>query len=107
MLRIVPNTARRVGRSYEHFPGEFELHLLYCVRKDGVLNRPLSCRGTSPINKETLGQSYGPRHRPPAGSWGGAVSYERGIHDGLHHYRLEGTSLMQSFTPPSTGVPRN
>ena len=28
MLRIVPHTAPRVGRSYEHFPDGFELHLL-------------------------------------------------------------------------------
>ena len=28
MLRIVPHTVPRVGRSYEHFPDEFELHLL-------------------------------------------------------------------------------
>jgi len=28
MLRIVPHTVPRVGRSYEHFPGGFELHLL-------------------------------------------------------------------------------
>jgi len=55
------------------------------------------------MKKETLGQSYGPRHRPPAGSWGGAISYERGTHDGLHHDWLEGTSLMQSFTPPEQG----
>ena len=28
MLRIVPPTVPRVGRSYEHFPDVFELHLL-------------------------------------------------------------------------------
>ena len=28
MLRIVPHTVPRVGRSYEHFPDGFELHLL-------------------------------------------------------------------------------
>ena len=28
MLRIVPHTVPRVGRSCEHFPGGFELHLL-------------------------------------------------------------------------------
>jgi len=27
MLRIVPHTVLRVGRSYEHFPDGFELHL--------------------------------------------------------------------------------
>ena len=28
MLRNVPDTVPRVGRSYEHFPDGFELHLL-------------------------------------------------------------------------------
>ena len=28
MLRIVPHTVPRVGRSYQHFPDGFELHLL-------------------------------------------------------------------------------
>ena len=28
MLRIVPHTVPRVGRSYEHFPDGFQLHLL-------------------------------------------------------------------------------
>ena len=28
MLRIVPHTVPRVGRSYENFPDGFELHLL-------------------------------------------------------------------------------
>ena len=28
MLRIVPHTVPRVGRSYKHFPDGFELHLL-------------------------------------------------------------------------------
>ena len=28
MLRIVPHTVPRVGRSYEHFPDGFELQLL-------------------------------------------------------------------------------
>ena len=28
MLRIVPHTVPRVGRSYEHFPDGIELHLL-------------------------------------------------------------------------------
>ena len=31
MLRIVPHTVPRVGRSYEHFPDGFELHLLLPV----------------------------------------------------------------------------
>jgi len=28
MLRIVPHTVPNIGRSYEHFPDGFELHLL-------------------------------------------------------------------------------
>ena len=35
MLRIVPHTVPRVGRSYEDFPNGFELQLLR-----GVLERP-------------------------------------------------------------------
>ena len=31
MLRIVPHTVPRVGRSYEHFPDGFELHLGYTL----------------------------------------------------------------------------
>jgi hypothetical protein len=34
MLRIVPHTVPRVGRSYEHFPDGFELHLLRVVPTD-------------------------------------------------------------------------
>ena len=33
MLRIVPQTVPRVGRSYEHFPDGFELHLLQHERE--------------------------------------------------------------------------
>ena len=33
MLRIVPHTVPRVGRSYEHFPDGFELHLLRKAKK--------------------------------------------------------------------------
>ena len=36
MLRIVPHTVPRVGRSYEHFPDGFELHLLRGVPTDQV-----------------------------------------------------------------------
>jgi hypothetical protein len=32
MLRIVPLTVPRVGRSYEHFPDGFYLHLLQLTR---------------------------------------------------------------------------
>jgi len=31
MLRIVPHTVPRVGRSYEHFPDGFEQHLLHAA----------------------------------------------------------------------------
>ena len=31
MLRIVPHTVPRVGRSYEQFPDGFELHLLHVL----------------------------------------------------------------------------
>ena len=34
MLRIVPHIVSRVGRSYQHFPDGFELHLrCYMLRK--------------------------------------------------------------------------
>jgi hypothetical protein len=33
MLRIVPHTVPRVGRSYEHFPDGLELHLLHATWK--------------------------------------------------------------------------
>ena len=44
---------------------------------DGSL---MAYRGTSPMRNSPppLGPPYGPRHRPTVGSWGGAVSYERG-----------------------------
>ena len=32
MLRIVPHTVPRVGRSYKHFPDGFELYLLTFIR---------------------------------------------------------------------------
>ena len=42
MLRIVPHTVPRVGRSYEHFPDGFEVHLLLgwgdkCVSWSGLI----------------------------------------------------------------------
>ena len=40
MLRIVPHTAPRVGRSYEHFPDGLELHLLH-AGGEGVVVRSL------------------------------------------------------------------
>ena len=35
MLRVVPRTVSRVGRSYEHFPDGFELHLLLAGAQQG------------------------------------------------------------------------
>ena len=74
MLRIVPPTVPRVGRSDEHFPDGFELHLLRHLRT-GV-----------PRSKETT--PLGPYSRPMPRTlrWsygGGAVSYERGTPVGL------------------------
>ena len=37
MLRIVPHNVPRVGRSYEHFPDGFELHLLQPPRETETL----------------------------------------------------------------------
>ena len=39
MLRIVPHTATRVGRSYEHFPDGFELHPLRWQVTDDIEER--------------------------------------------------------------------
>ena len=40
MLRIVPHTVPRGGRSYEHFPGGFSLHLLLMHTLQGAHPRP-------------------------------------------------------------------
>ena len=40
MLRIVPHTVPRVGRSYEHFPDGFELHLLPANTNEAELSTP-------------------------------------------------------------------
>jgi len=39
MLRIVPHTVPRVGRSYEHFPDGFELHLLHLPERTCAASR--------------------------------------------------------------------
>ena len=39
MLRIVPHTVPRVGRSYEHFPDGFELHLLPSLLSSAIAAR--------------------------------------------------------------------
>ena len=44
MLRIVPHTVPRVGRSYEHFPDGFELHLLQVAKTGGGCNPPAAGR---------------------------------------------------------------
>ena len=51
MLRIVPRTVPRVGRSYEHFPDGFELHLLPMLR---------GCEALRPAqdNASLLNRSY-------------------------------------------------
>ena len=36
MLRIVPHTVPRVGRSYERFPDGFDLHLLRTAGYQGM-----------------------------------------------------------------------
>ena len=49
------------------------------VLSSSVSVRLTDYRGTSPIRKRTpLGPPYVPRHSPSVGSWGVAVSYERG-----------------------------
>ena len=39
MLRTVPHTVPRVGRSYEHFPDGFELHLLPRMTGTGAVEK--------------------------------------------------------------------
>ena len=41
MLRIVPHSVPRVGRSYEHFPDGFELHLLQGLSYTRRARQPL------------------------------------------------------------------
>ena len=58
MLRIVPHTVPRVGRSYEHFPDGFELHLLhplgrFCLNVVGVA-RDAGHTPMGPLYVETL-----------------------------------------------------
>jgi hypothetical protein len=48
MLRIVPHTVPRVGRSYEHFPDGFELHLLPFPRFFFLSYRPTTPAGPAP-----------------------------------------------------------
>jgi len=46
ILRIVPHTVPRVGRSYEHFPDGFELHLLPgSVQRGAGGQKPVYHRG--------------------------------------------------------------
>ena len=63
MLRIVPDTVPRVGRSYEHFPDGFELHFL----GPGFLRLtpPRPCRRTQGSNTlQTLPPT--PLHSTPS-----------------------------------------
>jgi len=52
MLRIVPHTVPRVGRSYEHFPDGFELHLVWSTSPRGV---GAGDRGVSPDARHARG----------------------------------------------------
>ena len=52
MLRIVPHTVPRVGRSDEHLPDGFELHLLQSTIKS-TFNSNLITQ--SPMKPQTLG----------------------------------------------------
>ena len=55
MLRIVPHTVPRVGRSYEHFPDGFELHLL----KDGKHLQLPTPDITAQVESVWIGNDYG------------------------------------------------
>jgi len=77
MLRIVPLTVPRVGRSYEHFPDGFELHLLPFRSENllGVLLQGyLAQKKYSP--PWTLQKEYTQGHMVVL--VGGAISCERG-----------------------------
>ena len=50
MLRIVPHTVPRVGRSYEHFSDGFELHLLPLSRKLHTRPQQLSSAPLKPTD---------------------------------------------------------
>ena len=54
MLRIVPHNVPRVGRSYEHFPDGFELHLLPGGFREMVPPRPP--RDNQTLKSQTLCQ---------------------------------------------------
>jgi len=54
MLRIVPHTVPRVGRSYEHFPDGFKLHLL----RMSLLHEPLHWRAKRDPKTEMLSLQF-------------------------------------------------
>ena len=67
MLRIVPHTAPRVGRSYEHFPDGFELHLLPVlgspvVNYVGKQSNPLKAPRSFRAGPDTGSQGWGLEH---------------------------------------------
>ena len=67
MLRIVPPNVPRVGRSDEHFPDGFELHLLQVERgeRDSVNERQQSERvGVGQGRGESVGPGVLERHSP-------------------------------------------
>ena len=79
MLRIVPHTVPRVGRSYEHFPDGFELHLLPENVNSLFLALSLSlplqdCRNFTEMHTPYSRPSYG----PTVVLAGGAAPGERG-----------------------------
>ena len=62
MLRVVSHTVPRVGRSYEHFPDGFELHLLPGDGKDGCATRAGTKEMTSATPELTRGNRKGQNH---------------------------------------------
>jgi hypothetical protein len=63
MLRIVPHNVPRVGRSYEHFPDGFELHLLQGLSNCRAASREGS---TSNRQEDNFLQGWGPTLPPHA-----------------------------------------
>ena len=83
MLRIVPHTVPRVGRSHEHFPDGFELHLLRI--------RDISPAKTKDISVFTTGNGKST--------------------DRVRHRQSAPAPVLSGHTPPSvrtvTGAPRS
>jgi len=73
MLRIVPRTVPRVGRSYEHFPDGFELHLLRHFSK-GRTGVPRS-KENPPPPMATVHRALGKCRKNQIEGRGGAIVY--------------------------------